>query len=203
MTPGTLVTAFAQFEARLATSASWPLTLGGATVTVVDASGGALPAEISYASPKQINYRIPAAAATGLATVGITAGGVRVPSALNIVPVYLGLFKQNVENLAAAQVATLIPYGTGLNGAGLVTATIGGMEVAVAYAGPQGTFAGLDQINIPATGAVDGTRQGGRGNDGGAKAVEYDLFDLAVEPARGAAGSGGRGLRSRLARRGV
>ncbi len=180
VTPGSLVTAFAQFEAKLATgteaspSPSWPTTLGGATVTVVDSSGAALPAEISFASPKQVNYRVPAAAATGLATVRHTAAGVTVISALNIVAVYPGIFKQNLENLAAAQVArirdgrtiyepvtgpitigpaaeqtTLILYGTGLNSASAVTATIGGAAVPVAYSGPQGTFPGLDQINIP------------------------------------------------------
>ena len=180
VTPGSLVTAFAQFEAKLATtteaapSPSWPSTLGGATVTVVDASGAALPAEISYASPKQVNYRVPPGAAIGLATVRHTAGGVTVMSALNIVPVYPSIFKQNVENLAAAQVArirdgrtiyepvsgpiiigptaeqaTLILYGTGLSSATAVTATIGGTSVPVAYARAQGTYPGLDQINIP------------------------------------------------------
>jgi len=180
VTPGSLVTAFAQFEAKLASdteaaeSPSWPTTLGGATVTVVDASGAAAPAQISYASPKQVNYRVPPQAATGLATVRHTAGGITVMSALNIVPVYPGIFKQNLENLAAAQVAriregrtlyepvtgpitigpaaeqaTLILYGTGLSTTSGVTATIGGASVPVAYSGPQGTFPGLDQINIP------------------------------------------------------
>ncbi len=180
VTPGSLVTAFAQFEAKLATgteaasSANWPTTLGGGTVTVVDSSGATLVAQISYASPKQVNYRVPTEAPTGLATVRHTAGGVTVMSALNIVAVYPGIFKQNIENLAAAQVArirdgrtiyeavsgpivigpateqaTLVLYGTGLNTATTVTATIGGNVVPVAYAGPQGTYAGLDQINIP------------------------------------------------------
>ncbi len=180
VTPGSLVTAYAQFEAKLATStetaegANWPTTLGGATVTVVDSSGAALPARISYASPKQVNYLVPEGAAAGLATVRHTAGGVTVPSALHIVPVYPGIFKQNIENLAAGQVArirdgqtvyepiagpiapgpaaeqaTLILYGTGFNSAGMVTAAIGGAPAPVAYAGPQGTYPGLDQINIP------------------------------------------------------
>ena len=181
VTPGTLVTAYAQFEAKLATSteqattANWPLTLGGTTVTVIDSTGAALPATISYASPKQVNYRVPPNAATGLATVRITAAGVTVPGAINLVPTYPGLFKTNLENQAAAQIArlidgqvsyeivtgpitigpaaqqtTLILYATGLTG-GLqdVTATIAGLPIAVAYAGPQGTYAGLDQINLP------------------------------------------------------
>lgn len=179
VTPGALMTAFAQFEAKLATAtetaatANWPLTLGGATVTIVDSTGASTQAPISYASAKQVNYRIPENVATGLATVRITAGGVTVPGAIHIVGTYPGLFRGNAENAAVGQVArvvngavvyetvsgpltvgtpaeqaTLILYGTGLNGAKDVTATIGGVSVPVAYAGAQGTFAGLDQYNL-------------------------------------------------------
>ncbi len=45
----------------------------------------------------------------------------------------------------------LVLYGTGIRGRsspGNVTATIGGASAAVAYAGPQGTLVGLDQLNI-------------------------------------------------------
>jgi len=180
VTPGSLVTANAQFEAQLSTSTesvpddNWPTTLGGATVTVIDSSGAALPAQISYASPKQIVYRVPEAAATGLATVRITAGGAMVPSALNIASIYPGVFKQNFENLADAQItrirdgrmiwervsgpitigptdeqATLVLYMTGLGSATNVTAAIGGMAVPVTYAGKQGAYPGLDQVILP------------------------------------------------------
>jgi uncharacterized protein (TIGR03437 family) len=179
VTPGALMTAFAQFEGKLATTteatatANWPLSLGGATVTIIDAAGASTQAPIAYASQKQLNYRIPETVATGLATVRITAGGVTVPGAIHIVNTYPGLFRANSENAAVAQVArvtcrnvvyelvnspiaigaateqaTLVLYGTGLNGAKDVTATVGGVMVPVAYAGPQGTYAGLDQINL-------------------------------------------------------
>lgn len=179
VTPGALMTAFAQFEGKLATTteaaatANWPLSLGGATVTIIDAAGASTQAPIAYASQKQLNYRIPETVATGLATVRITAGGVTVPGAIHIVNTYPGLFRANAENAAVAQVArvsggdvvyelvdgpiaigtaaeqaTLVLYGTGLNGATDVTATVGGIAVPVAYAGPQGTYAGLDQINL-------------------------------------------------------
>jgi uncharacterized protein (TIGR03437 family) len=120
-----------------------------------------------------VNYRIPETVATGLATVRITAGGVTVPGAIHVVSTYPGLFRANAENAAVAQVArlrggrveyelvqgpvtlgpageqaTLVLYGTGLNGAKEVTATVGGVAAPVAYAGPQGTYAGLDQINV-------------------------------------------------------
>jgi uncharacterized protein (TIGR03437 family) len=180
LTPGALVTAFAQFEAKLATSTeaattpSWPLSLGGATVTITDSSGASTRAPISFASPKQLNYRIPPNVAPGLATVSISAAGVDVPGAIHIISVYPGLFRADAANTAVAQLArataagvtyepvngpitlgdpseqaTLVLYGTGLNGASAVSATIGGAAVPVAYAGPQGTYPGLDQINIP------------------------------------------------------
>ena len=42
----------------------------------------------------------------------------------------------------------LVLYGTGLRHATSVTATVNGVSVPVAYSGPQGTYAGLDQINV-------------------------------------------------------
>jgi uncharacterized protein (TIGR03437 family) len=45
----------------------------------------------------------------------------------------------------------LILYGTGIRGRssqGTVAVTIGGVQGSVAYSGPQGTFAGLDQVNV-------------------------------------------------------
>ena len=63
--PGSLVTAYADFDAKLATSVEkanggiWPTTLGGATVTVRDSAGGSHKAPISYASPARIDYRYP------------------------------------------------------------------------------------------------------------------------------------------------
>ena len=44
----------------------------------------------------------------------------------------------------------LILYGTGFRAAGTAntTMTIGGQNAQVSFAGPQGAFAGLDQINV-------------------------------------------------------
>jgi uncharacterized protein (TIGR03437 family) len=43
----------------------------------------------------------------------------------------------------------LVLYGTGIRGAGNnVTVTIGGVNAPVAYAGPQGQYAALDQVNV-------------------------------------------------------
>jgi uncharacterized protein (TIGR03437 family) len=42
----------------------------------------------------------------------------------------------------------LVLYGTGIRHAASVTATIAGVSIPIAYAGAQGTNAGLDQINL-------------------------------------------------------
>jgi uncharacterized protein (TIGR03437 family) len=51
---------------------------------------------------------------------------------------------------AATDQVYLILFGSGLQAAGTsgVTATIGGVKASVSYAGPQGGFAGLDQVNV-------------------------------------------------------
>lgn len=183
---GSLVTAYAELGAALATftqtasSSAWPLTLGGATVTVTDSKGVQTPAVISYASANQLNYQMPSTVATGLGKVTISAGGTSVSGAVNIVDAYPGIFTVNAQRLAAAQSSTmngatqvtssvattntagqyvaapisvsgapvyLILYGTGI-GSAAVTATIGGVNAPVSFSGPQGTYPGLDQVNL-------------------------------------------------------
>lgn len=108
--PGSLISAFSLFSAKLATATAaaptpdWPVTLAGATVTVRDSTGATIPAQISYASPGQINYRLPETVATGLATVTISSGGSSVSGAINVVATYPNIFMLNNEGLAAAQV---------------------------------------------------------------------------------------------------
>jgi uncharacterized protein (TIGR03437 family) len=44
--------------------------------------------------------------------------------------------------------AYLFLFGTGFDKAGTATVSVGGSSLSVAYAGPQGTYVGLDQANI-------------------------------------------------------
>jgi uncharacterized protein (TIGR03437 family) len=103
---------------------------------------------------------------------------------VQIAAVAPGLFTLNSAGLAAAIVTAVGPgnvqtfppvtapinvssgqvylslYGTGIRGAGSnVSVTIKGLNVPVAYAGPQNQIAGLDQVNVllPATLAGSGT----------------------------------------------
>jgi uncharacterized protein (TIGR03437 family) len=158
--PGSLVSAFPLFFSVLSTSTEsapsidWPTTLGGASVLVKDPSGLSMPAQISYASPGQLNFRMPAGLATGAGSVTITAGGNTITSHINIQLVYPNLFMSNAGAEAAGSLMRidgqlyLSLYGSGLGSATSATAAIGGIPATVTYAGPQGTYPGLDQYNI-------------------------------------------------------
>lgn len=195
--PGALVSAYSMFGAVLATSTEtaasgkWPTTLGGSTVTVRDSAGATFPAEITYASPSQVNFRVPTGMAAGGATVTIGVGGRQIQGRLNILDAYPGLFMLNSSRLAAAQVVRvrgtqqsyepvystgpggslvaapirsaaageqvyLALYATGLGSAKDVAASVGGVKADVSYAGPQGEFGGLDQVNILLPASVAG-----------------------------------------------
>ena len=156
VTPGSLVTAIANFDAVLATSTAsadgpdWPRSLAGATVTIVDSSGTSLQAPIFFASPGQVNYRVPVAAAAGVATVRITASGVTVPGGLNIAATYPGLFKADLDGLSMSVMPDtsdgVVVYGTGINGATDVTATIGGAGASVELI--DSSIPGVDRIKL-------------------------------------------------------
>jgi len=109
--PGSLVSAFPLFFSVLSTatatapSPDWPTTLGGTTISVTDSTGTSMPAQISYASPAQLNFRLPTGLASGAGTVSISTGGQIITSKINIQPVYPNLFTLNSSALAAATVA--------------------------------------------------------------------------------------------------
>jgi uncharacterized protein (TIGR03437 family) len=156
--------------------------VAGQTVTVQDSSGQVLQGEIFAASGTQVNFQIPPNAANGLATVRIgTASG-----AVVIAPVAPQIFTANGSGsgLPAALITRVVPfyqatmaltsapvdlsgggpvyltlYGTGIRGATQagVSCTINKMSFPVSYAGPQGTFAGLDQVNVLLPASLQGS----------------------------------------------
>src|ERR1700722_8674772 len=54
--------------------ASWPVSLGGTTVSITDSAGVVHAAGINFVSRLQVNFQIPPETATGAATVTIKSG---------------------------------------------------------------------------------------------------------------------------------
>ena len=108
--PGASAAAFPMFGATIgastaaATSADWPARLGGLAVAVVDSAGISRSAQITYASPTQVNYVVPDRTARGMATVRFTVNGTTATGSLNVVVTYPNLFPVNAPGLAAAYV---------------------------------------------------------------------------------------------------
>jgi len=147
-------------------------------VKLRDAAGTQQTLELIFAGATQINFIIPASAARGPGTVIVTTqtGSAEFPVTLALTAP--GLFSANGtgQGLAAAQALIvnndksittltvgdsvipvrfgteiyLVLYGTGLRAhtpTG-VSVTVAGIPVEVLYAGPQGTYPALDQINV-------------------------------------------------------
>jgi phospholipase C len=160
-------------------------TLGGVTVTLKDANGGAYTAPLFFVSPGQVNWLVPKGVASGVAAVTLSNGTATFTGTATIASTAPGLYTANGsgQGPAAAQATdgqtyantfqctaaggcSLIPidiasqpylvlYGTGIRGAAQsnVSVKIGNIDAPVLYAGAQGTYAGLDQVNavLPST----------------------------------------------------
>ena len=147
--------------------------LSGTAVSITDIAGNTLSASVLYSSATQINFVIPPGLDAGPATVTIQGA----TASVLIAPVAPSLFTVNDTGLAAAYVTRagtneailtvkngvytpvpidvssgqsyLILFGTGIRNSGSIQASLGGqVRGQVTYAGPQPSFAGLDQVNL-------------------------------------------------------
>ncbi len=140
-TPNSYISAYPLFGSVLAVG-------NDCTVSVRDSAGTTRTAETNYVSANQVNYRLPEGTANGAATVTITAGGKSYAAGIYVTSVYPHLFAQTARAVAANGDVYITIYGSGRGSATQVSATAGGVAATVAYAGPQGQFAGLDQYNV-------------------------------------------------------
>lgn len=183
-------------RSELASELPWPLELGGTTVTINGVRAPLVfvsPGQINFVVPANVtpgSATIVVSTATGVysaATVPI------IPTApalftkdfsgkgeANAVATADGIRFQTApfDVLINGRPNILVLFGTGLrraaganpndeNGvAEAVTATIGGQPARVLFAGPQGSFSGLDQINVELPAALAG---------GGRRSVEIVL----------------------------
>jgi uncharacterized protein (TIGR03437 family) len=105
LTPDEIVSAFGK---DLATAAP-----GATNVTVQDSAGVTRPAQYYYASPRQVNFVIPAATAFGDATVSVTSGdGAQSAAQIQIVPLAPALCTEGSAGIAAAYAIRVAPDNT-------------------------------------------------------------------------------------------
>lgn len=154
------------------------IRMDNAVVRLRDSAGVPHTPEIIFAGTTQINFIVPATVARGAATVSVTTPNGAAEFQVNISASAAGLFSANGtgQGPAAAQALIvnadktittltvadgpipvrpgteiyLVLYGTGIRGrtSANVFASVAGSQVEVQYAGPQGTFPALDQVNV-------------------------------------------------------
>ncbi|MCI0336089.1 MAG: hypothetical protein L0226_00790 [Acidobacteria bacterium] len=182
LAPESIATAFGTNLATslmIADSTPLPTNLAGTSVRV----NGVL-APLFFVAPTQVNFLIPSGTLTGSAVIEILSGGGALSrGTMSLLTAAPSLFTSNAEGTGApAAIATkdgvrfvavgnsdgtpnaldagdyLVLFGTGFRKApkGTVKITIGGVVAPVLYAGAQGGYAGLDQINTQLPAAISG-----------------------------------------------
>ncbi len=136
------------------------LAPGLATATVTPGSGPAYTGTLNIvpSAPGLFSENGSAAgvASAQIFTVGATGAGTYTPVFTGSGPFTTAPINVNV----AGSSVYLILYGTGIEGrssVGNVTASVNGVNLPVSFAGPQGSFAGLDQVNILLPPSLAGT----------------------------------------------
>ncbi|MGI8741360.1 MAG: alkaline phosphatase family protein [Bryobacteraceae bacterium] len=137
-----------------------PGTVNGvATVTIATAAGGTLTgtAQILSTSPGLYSANASGQGVAAALAVTATRDG-NVSSPISLCTAILGCAPALIDLSGGTVVLEL--YGTGLRGRSSlanVTANIGPATGTVTYAGPQGTYAGLDQVNVQIPASLAGT----------------------------------------------
>ena len=165
---------------------STPASFTGSSLTIIDSTGVERPARLLAVSAGRIDYLVPPETAIGKGLALVSTGTrITAAATVSIETTSPGLYTLAGGNMAAALVqriradgtqsiepvtgpidlgpATdkvfLLLFGTGFRGRHDphdVTAKIGGKQVDVTFAGPQGGFDGLDQVNLSLSSTLAG-----------------------------------------------
>jgi uncharacterized protein (TIGR03437 family) len=103
--PGSLASVYGQnlaTTAAQATSLPLPLSLGGASLVLIDSAGVHRNASLVYAAAGQINFVVPPDAATGPASAAVTAGGITQSFPVVVHPVAPALFSMSGRGTGVA-----------------------------------------------------------------------------------------------------
>ncbi len=171
-----------------ATGTPLPQTLNGASVSITDSFGNTQPADLFYVSPTQINCAVPANLASGAATAQVSGpqGVSQFPIQISTISPALFSADGSGSGLASAEIVRdhqnqltttvvtntppafngdnlyLVLFGTGFDNVSprdTVEIMFNGQITFPSYIGPQSSFEGLDQINVPLPPSLAGEGQ--------------------------------------------
>jgi uncharacterized protein (TIGR03437 family) len=123
---------------------------GKAQITVTSASGASATASVDVSAVMPSVFALGSSNVAAAVAVRVNAVGAQTPVAV-FQCAGSGCTASPIDIGGAGDQVFLTLFGTGLrknSGLGNVRATIGGADAPVAFAGAQGEFAGLDQINL-------------------------------------------------------
>jgi len=107
--PDALISAFgADLATASAFAGTFPTSLGGTTMTLLDATNTSYPVQMYYVGPNQVNYYVPANTQFGPATITVTSGdGTQTIGTVLVAPVAPGLFTANASGEGAASAVAI------------------------------------------------------------------------------------------------
>ncbi len=126
--PDSLVSAFGtDLATGSAVSSTFPTTLNGTTITIVDSNNASYKAQIYSVSANQVNYLVPSNAASGRATITVTSGdGVVTKGIVYIQPVAPGLYTASSNGKGAAAAIAITTHSNGSQSSADVFSCSGG-----------------------------------------------------------------------------
>ncbi len=169
------------------------IALGAGQVQIMAGDGTASVGPITIAGVAPGIFTADGSVAVGQA-VQVDAQGNQTYLNLAVYNAATGKFSAAPISLAPGTSTILVLYGTGIRNAPLsqVTMQIGGQAVTPAFAGIQGTFAGLDQINVQIPQSLAGLRRHERHPERGRHHVERRACSDSVAPRFGKCRKTGR-----------
>jgi uncharacterized protein (TIGR03437 family) len=107
--PDALVSAFgADLATTSAFDGTFPTSLGGTTMTLVDATNTSYPVQMYYVGPNQVNYYVPTNTQPGPATITVSSGdGTHTIGSVLVAPVAPGLFTANASGQGVASAVAI------------------------------------------------------------------------------------------------
>jgi uncharacterized protein (TIGR03437 family) len=123
---------------------------GAATVNVVSSAGTQTASNIQVAAVAPTLFTLNGSGLAAAETIRVPAAGAPTVGAVYQASGGASLAANPISMGAATDQVYLVLFGTGLDAvtASNVTVTVGGVNATVVYAGAQGFFPGLDQVNV-------------------------------------------------------